>query len=235
MVRELIRGVSGWLGLAALLVPVATAVSCAEDNGGAAVADDDRPAIGKADLTGSCSANTCEGPSSDGNCWCDESCQTFGDCCANAFDACGVGDRPCADGSSLNPLCDQKPPCEDGQVAAVINGCFECVDEMTCEAPPQSCDDGSTLSQFCDQKPPCEDGQVAAVIGGCFECVDEMTCEPAPQSCDDGSTLSQFCDQKPPCEDGQVAAVISGCFECVDEMTCEAPPQSCDDGSTLSQ
>ncbi len=193
----------------------------------------------------------CGGPAPAGNCWCDAECDRFGDCCLDAFDECGVGepgpavsqclsdaqcdagqacsggvcvptDAPsCDDGSSLNPLCDQKPPCADGQVAAVIGGCFECVDAQTCEPPPADCDDGSSLNPLCDQKPPCADGQVAAVISGCFECVDAQTCEPPPADCDDGSSLNPLCDQKPPCADGEVAAVIDSCFECVDAATCQ--------------
>jgi hypothetical protein len=36
---------------------------------------------------GTCSASTCSG--SAGGCWCDASCLTYGDCCANACSACG--------------------------------------------------------------------------------------------------------------------------------------------------
>lgn len=121
-----------WLSLVALIGASLVAVSCAEDSGGA-VQHDDRAPIGKADLTGSCAPDDGDGPANDGNCWCDELCADFGDCCANAFDQCGSGEPPCDDGTSLDPLCDQKPACEDGQVAAVQNGCFSCVDEVTCE------------------------------------------------------------------------------------------------------
>ena len=235
-------------------------------SGPAATANEAGRGLGKADvqLEGFCGAveddaPSCGGPAAVGNCWCDEACEQYGDCCVDSFDACGVGEpQPavsqcladvhcdegqqcsggvcvevelpdCDDGSSLHPLCDIKPGCEDGEVAAVINGCFQCVDEQTCEEPepepePESCDDGTNLSPFCDIKPVCDDGEVAAVIGACFQCVDEVTCEPAPEpaeSCDDGTNLSPFCDIKPVCDDGEVAAVIGACFQCVDEVTCE--------------
>ncbi|MEM6995088.1 MAG: hypothetical protein AAF721_31535 [Myxococcota bacterium] len=222
--------------------------------------DAGRGGLGKADhLEGFCGAvdgeeaAACGGPAPVGNCWCDESCVDYGDCCVDSFDACGVGEpQPavsqcladahceagqqcsggvcvgvalpdCDDGSSLSQFCDIKPGCDDGQVAAVINSCFQCVDELTCEPPaPETCDDGSSLSQFCDIKPGCDDGQVAAVINSCFQCVDALTCEPpAPETCDDGSSLSQFCDIKPVCDAGEVAAVIGSCFQCVDAVTCE--------------
>jgi hypothetical protein len=130
----------------------------------------------------------CGGPAPVGNCWCDEACVRWGDCCDDAWIVCGVGEPPapepevdCDDGSSLSQFCDIKPPCDDGQVAAVINSCFQCVDALTCEPPAPEpevdCDDGSSLHPLCDIKPPCDDGQVAAVINSCFQCVDALTCE----------------------------------------------------------
>lgn len=143
----------------------------------AATTDERRP-LGKSDRTGSCSPDDCGGPASDGACWCDEACVEIGDCCSDYAPVCEA-EQPqgCNDGSSLSQFCDIKPGCEEGQVAAIQNGCFVCVDELTCQ-PPVSCDDGSTLSQFCDIKPGCDEGQVAAIQDGCFVCVDAQTCEP---------------------------------------------------------
>jgi hypothetical protein len=112
---------------------------------GVAAADEGRGGLGKADhVEGSCApdedGDVCGGPAPVGNCWCDEACVRWGDCCDDAWNVCGVGEPPapepevdCDDGSSLHPLCDIKPPCDDGQVAAVINSCFQCVDALTCE------------------------------------------------------------------------------------------------------
>ena len=142
--------------------------------------DDEREPLGKSDRTGSCAPDDCGGPASAGVCWCDEACVEIGDCCSDYAPVC-EGDAPpsCNDGTSLNPLCDIKPPCDDGLVAAIQNGCFACVDAQTCEPPDEAvdCNDGSTLSQFCDIKPPCDEGEVAAIQGSCFVCVDEQTCE----------------------------------------------------------
>lgn len=126
----------------------------------------------------------------------------------------------CDDGSRLHPLCDQRPVCEDGEVSAVINGCFQCVDARTCEAPaPPSCDDGTPA--LCTVEPPtCADDEVVAVINHCYQCVDPNTCEAPAPSCDDGSQLHPLCDIVPACENGTTPAVINGCFECVDPNTC---------------
>ncbi len=47
----------------------------------------DRGPIGKADLVGSCE-ESCDGPSMDGNCWCDDLCELFGDCCEDKAAIC---------------------------------------------------------------------------------------------------------------------------------------------------
>ena len=50
-----------------------------------------RTAIGKSDAIGSCKAtdgNLCGGKS-DGNCWCDDSCASIGDCCNDKATVCG--------------------------------------------------------------------------------------------------------------------------------------------------
>ena len=195
------------------------AIACDDGDGGG---DVDRQPIGKADLVGSCEPDDCGGQPADGNCWCDESCLDFDDCCANVYAVCEDLPAPdCDDDSQLNQLCDMKPACESGQVAAKINSCFQCVDALTCEAPAASCDDGSTLNQLCDVPPICEGDTVKALISGCFICVDPLTCEPPAASCDDGSELSKFCDVPPICDDGTEKAIMSGCFVCVDPSTCE--------------
>lgn len=115
----------------------------------------------------------------------------------------------CDDGSKLHPLCDIPPTCEDGEVAAVINGCWECRDARSCEAPtsPEDCSDGTSLSPFCDIRETCDDGLVSVVQNSCFTCVDPDTCE-AP------STGGQMC--------GGVAG-----FQCPDGQTCRMDPGTC--------
>jgi len=50
-----------------------------------------RGPIGKADLAGSCAAqgaNSCGGPAQNGNCWCDDLCEGYGDCCSDYVTEC---------------------------------------------------------------------------------------------------------------------------------------------------
>lgn len=54
----------------------------------------ERGTIGKADLHGTC-VDACGGKSN-GNCYCDELCGSFGDCCSNYAPVCE--DDPCLDG-----------------------------------------------------------------------------------------------------------------------------------------
>jgi len=193
-----------------------------DDDGGGGNADDRQP-VGKADLVGSCTPDDCGDMPANGNCWCDASCLDFDDCCSNVYAVC-ADDLPapdCDDGSAPSQLCDIKPVCEDGQVAARQNGCFVCVDALTCEPASVSCDDGSTLNQLCDVPPVCDGDTVKALIDSCFVCVDPQTCEPPPADCGDGSQLSKFCDVPPICDEGSEKAIIDACFVCVDPQTCE--------------
>ena len=47
----------------------------------------DRGPIGKADNVGSCQ-DACDGPALVGTCWCDELCESFGDCCTDKAEIC---------------------------------------------------------------------------------------------------------------------------------------------------
>lgn len=59
--------------------------------------------------------------------------------------ACGCEPGTCSDGSELT--CKMaEPQCSDGQVLAVINGCYQCLDAETCE-PPTACKDGDTWDE----------------------------------------------------------------------------------------
>jgi len=64
----------------------------------------ERTRIGKADLVGSCLDSDCDGPSPVGNCWCDEACESYGDCCEDEPIVCratqcgGFAGLPCPAG-----------------------------------------------------------------------------------------------------------------------------------------
>jgi len=76
---------------------------------GCTAADDDlggrpRGGIGKADTVGSCVDTSCDGQAPDGNCWCDDKCADYGDCCDDYEPACnyiqcgGFAGLPCPEG-----------------------------------------------------------------------------------------------------------------------------------------
>ena len=112
------------------------------------------------------------------------------------------------DGSTNHPLCDIVPACEEGQVAVVNNGCFECVDARTCDpVTPPSCDDGSAVHPLCDIAIGCDSGLVSAVQNGCFTCVDPVTCE-------EPDATGQFC--------GGIAGLL-----CPTGFTCVQSPGMC--------
>ncbi|MBL4688410.1 MAG: hypothetical protein JKY37_27730 [Nannocystaceae bacterium] len=163
--------------LSAAMTLLATA--CDEDASTARAATDshqdsgqdaDRGGLGKADaLEGWCGAvdgeeaPSCGGPAPVGNCWCDEACVDYGDCCADSFDACGVGEpQPAVSQCLADAHCDAGQQCSGGV----------CV-----QAQLPDCSDSSSLHPLCDIKPICDEGEVAVVISGCFQCVDELTCE----------------------------------------------------------
>lgn len=119
-----------------------------------ATADADAPerGLGKADgVFGSCfdeGKATCGGPAAEGNCWCDEACLDYGDCCSDKAEACG-GDDP----EPTPNLCLSDEACGDGQVCdhtECLSGCSgggicpavcfgECVDDTDPEPEPEGC------------------------------------------------------------------------------------------------
>lgn len=67
--------------LAALL-----GVGCATD--GPVADSSDRGPLGKGDVIGSCADSDCSGPAEGGNCWCDDECDYYGDCCEDKLELC---------------------------------------------------------------------------------------------------------------------------------------------------
>ena len=91
----------------------AAAVACATADDAAPTGE--RQALGKADNVGSCLGEDGEdacGGKSDGNCWCDESCQEYGDCCADMVDVCLDGG---GGGGGGPQLCMNAQHCDEGE------------------------------------------------------------------------------------------------------------------------
>ena len=79
-----------------LLLPLLGA--CATESSDDAGTDVERGGLGKADLVGSCehpnpNKDLCGGRGI-GNCWCDDACVDFGDCCSDVESVCGIEPEP---------------------------------------------------------------------------------------------------------------------------------------------
>lgn len=203
--------------------------ACAADSSSVQGADDRTP-VGKADQTGSCQVedeNFCGG-SSDGNCWCDDSCEAIGDCCA---------DKPVA--------CDGEEPvfCPDGDIEASTvftdaSDGAECATEVLhClttdfDACPQI---GPLPSDFC------EGGEAVQGDDSYIGSADGMECSLPSVHC--LTTDLDACPLLTPrpsdfCEDGVIEVGPSSFVPSGDGMECELPsvhcttadPSACEDG-----
>lgn len=98
--------------LLAALLPFFAA--CAVESIGSDPASDDRGSLGKADIVGSCEHRgepLCGGRGK-GNCWCDDACVDFGDCCSDAEEVCGI-EPPAPEGQACGGKL--SPPCGEGE------------------------------------------------------------------------------------------------------------------------
>jgi hypothetical protein len=82
-----------WTLVLSALVLASSACSGSDDGatGGSSGGSGNRGPIGKADNTGQCATTTQSfcGGKSDGTCWCDDQCSSFGDCCNDYGSTCG--------------------------------------------------------------------------------------------------------------------------------------------------
>jgi hypothetical protein len=69
------------------LLPLLLATACTGPVALSESGDPDRGPIGKADIVGTCE-DACDGPALVGNCWCDDLCEAYGDCCEDKADVC---------------------------------------------------------------------------------------------------------------------------------------------------
>ena len=142
--------------------------------------DVDRGPVGKADLVGSCAGSDGSdfcGGQSEGNCWCDDLCADFGDCCQDKAQTCDGGGgefEPCG-GKQCGDECNICPPddpnCFETEVIKLCNAAGECNPEV----PLCSIDVCAGCQGGCESTG-CPDG---------FECVaDPNECIPSACGCD---------------------------------------------------
>lgn len=189
--------------LLTLLLPLFAA--CSIESGSTGGAEGDRGGLGKADVVGSCMGKHRDrcGSHGTGNCWCDDACVDFGDCCSDAEAVCGI-EQPEPEGvicgGHLGQACADDEYCafEIGAICGWADASGVCTDRPdACIAlydPVCGCD-GNTYGNSCS----------AASAGTSVQ--HEGECEEAP---------AQFCG-------GFAGIACPGGLECVDD-----PADDCD-------
>jgi hypothetical protein len=179
----------------------------------------DRAPIGKADQTGSCQAGDADycGGKSDGNCWCDDQCDAFGDCCADKPIACD-GEEPgfCAEGTIETETV--FAPSSDGK---------------ECSTDVEHCltDDFGACPQFSPLPPDfCAEGRVVTGPDHYITAADGMECSIPSVHCvtNDGGACPQFSPPPPDyCADGVLVSGPSSFIAAADGMECQIPSLHC--------
>jgi hypothetical protein len=198
-----------------LIAPVLSAgcfVEQTESPEGDAVeaADENRGPIGKADLYGQCMEIDMKfcGTKSSGNCYCDEACTDFQDCCSDYEAECT--DQPTCDATLI---CGQAISCVDGQWYPTTCG------PANCDAPMGECGDpepkhcGGFAGFVCDAGEFCSYEQ-----GDYCGFADAMgTCEVKPEVC--GEIWSPVCgcdgnNYSNPCEANAAGVSVKQTGDC---------------------
>ena len=213
-------------------------VGCAADSpsGG-------RGALSKGELTGSCSIDSCDGPSLDGNCWCDVECSRpeFDDCCSNRVEVCE--ERPCREPGDCrgDMTCQFTIAAQCGDAAPGV--CRTPPDVVHRDAAPVCGCDGST---YINEEAAWANGTSAAAEGPCPSadrlCLSSESCH-SGEACDDSVCLRAPCTRGHLCNEacfgrcitpricGDDECVADGqprdaSCECVVDI-CEASPECC--------
>lgn len=129
----------------------------------------------------------------------------------------------CDDGTEVT--CEGSPPtCQEGELLAVLNSCWKCVNPATCVPwgePTCEADIDCPASSYCDDCattscPTCDD-----CVAGCVD----HTCRTAAEP--------DCLRDRPDCEVGDFAIIDDGCWTCVDRTTCQppAPDETCAEAS----
>ncbi len=150
--------------LASLLLPLVACDTAPVGGNEDSAAEPERGPLGKADAIGSCgdseSGDFCGGPSGEGNCWCDELCESYGDCCSDKASVCDGEPEPI-------DFCLQDDECDSGYCdhAECLSNCPE---GMFC---PAVCwgQCGDPQPEGCLATSDCADGEFCSFESECGE------------------------------------------------------------------
>ncbi|MGH1345856.1 MAG: hypothetical protein ACRBN8_30105 [Nannocystales bacterium] len=161
--------------IVSLLLPLVacdTAPPATEDSGAQPDPNADRGPLGKADAIGSCEdsegGDFCGGPSGEGNCWCDDLCEDFGDCCSDKPSVCDGEPAPVElclqDDQCDSGFCDHTEclsNCPDGMICPAV-----CWGQCGDEPEPSDCLASSDCGEgeFCEFESECGEGPVGACV-----------------------------------------------------------------------
>jgi len=222
--------------VASMAAVAITACSPTDD----ANSDARRGPIGKADVFGSCETSNCDGPAADGNCWCDELCTFFDDCCEDKVSVCDAPE-PVLCGARLGDTCQADEYChwEIGATCGWADGAGTCriTPEACIEifAPVCGCD-GNTYGNGCKANaagvsilhagecPPPTCGGIAGLqCPSDLVCVAVATdvCNPANGGADCGG----ICIDPPMCG-GFAGFLCDAGFDCIDDPRDNCDPQN---------
>lgn len=157
-----------------------------------------------------------------------QDCAFNGDCPAGSYcDSCAKAScsscQDCVPG--CQPVCEseaatecdlERPNCEDNEVSVIRDGCWLCVNQMTCEPsfidqePNCTSNPDCSLGQYCDQ----------CAMSSCPDCEDCVAlCQPS--ACESEEVAD--CElERPICAESEVLVIRDGCWQCIDQMACEA-------------
>ncbi|MCP4447992.1 MAG: hypothetical protein GY811_22055 [Myxococcales bacterium] len=198
--------------------------------------ESDRGPLGKADSVGSCEESC--GGQSDGNCWCDDLCADYGDCCDDKADVCDAPE-PTACGGWLGDTCESDEFCSftPSAICGFADASGVCAPRpeacITLYDPVCGCN-GQTYSNGCmaasagtsvQKDGACDDPQ-AKFCGGFanIQCPDGLECIDDPDDdCDvsnGGADCGGICVEQEDCQPVLCELFCSGGFK-TDDDGCE--------------
>lgn len=203
---------------------------------------EERAPLGKADAYGSCAGDEGEpsycGGKSDGNCWCDEICSVFGDCCADVRDVCGDTSPPepveCLASSQCegDQYCHFESECGEGPIGIckpIAAGCNKHL------APVCGCDAVTYAND-------CFAAAAAVSVQSDGPCPGDETYETCEGACGGKSSGECWCDSRCTglgdcCEDyAEVCEEVDVCETLLEEFAAETKTiRSCDSDDECGQ